>query len=453
MALAGASLWKTRLLRFALGASAPVTGAALGVLRNKWLAVHLQSAGLGVLGQVNSGQVWLGTLTSLGLGLPVARAVGAASAAGDDESIRRTVSTSAALVALVALPVVLLGVALAPWISAALLGSPEHAVLVRISMVGVVGLAFQNLLQGWFAGRSDLVGSLALAAGGGALALAATLLLVPRLGLTGGAIGTAALFPTGVAAALWVRRRRYAPFLTRRSGSLFEPERARRLVTIAAAALSLAIVEQGTLLAARAHFLRVHGVAANGLFQAAIALSQQIGAPFYTYLASYAFGRISGAPGPSGIRDYTRKQWVPLVLGAAGAFAAAMVVSTPLLRLFYSNRFDAARPMMAYLLFGEFCKVGVQVWALGALPLKGPRLWVPIGLSYSAALAVAYPVLSRLAPGPSSLALAGAVAGAFSLGFCGVLMSRAGVSLSGRDLAMVAAALAGLALLARALAT
>ena len=84
-----------------------------------------------------------------------------------------------------------------------------------------------------------------------------------------------------------------------------------------------------------------------------------------------------------------------------------------------------------------------------ALPLAGPRLWLPIGLAPSAGLALCYAVLSHTTLGPMTLPFAYAGAGLFSLCFGGIAMSRAGVTLTGRDVAMMAGAAMALAALAR----
>ena len=446
-----AALWRDRSLRFATGGGATVVGAFFGALRNKWLAEHLSTSGLGVLAQILSAQTWLGTAAGLGLALPMARAVGAASAAGDPATVRRTVWTALALIGAVVATVALLGLLLAPWLSLLLLGTPEYAGLVRIAMLGVAGLALYVVAGGVFAGRSDVGAPLVVALAGGAVATAVTVALVPRAGLTGGAIGAALLLPVGLAAACAWRRRVASEILVPVPRPRFDPVIATTLLRVGLAALCLALLDQGTVLALRAHYLRVNGVAANGLLQAALALAQQTSGVFMVYLSGYAFGRISGATDAAAVRDYTRRLWAPLVSLAVVAFALAMVVASPLLQLFYSDRFEPARPLMAWALFGEFCRVMTQVWALGALPLGGLRLWLLIGFPLPASLALAYLLLAPSA-GALAVPLASAVSGLAQLAVTALLMSRRGVTPRPRDAALLATALAGLAWLARTVA-
>lgn len=443
------ALWKERSLRFAMGSSATISGAVLGIVRNKWLATHLHTAGLGALAQTTSAQAWLATLAGMGLSLPVARAVGAAKGAGDEAATRRTVWTALSLIGLGSLVVASVGVLLAGPISAALLGSPDHAHLVRIAAVGAAAAAFQGVLFGFIAGRSDLNASLTLSLSGGLVAVLVTLALVPRWGLAGGAIGVAMLGPAGIAGVMVLHRRTYARTLAPIPKPPLDWTLARSILGVGAAALTLALADLGTMVAVRSHYLGVHGVAANGLLQAALALSQQVGTLFYAYLSNYAFGKVSAAHGVAEIQVYTRRQWRPLILLATLIFAMAMVASTPLLHLLYSSRFDPARPMMAWALWGEFCRVGMNTWAVGALPVGGAKLWLPIGLAPAAGLALSYALLSHSLQGQMSLPFAYAGAGLFSLCFGGIAMSRAGVTLGWRDLALVlvsAAALAALAL-------
>jgi O-antigen/teichoic acid export membrane protein len=446
-------LWRDRALRFLAGASGTILIALFGAARNKWLATYLDTAGVGIVSQIAAGQGWLGTLVGLGLGLPVTRAVAARSAAGDDAGARRAAWTGFSLAAPAAVFVGTLGLWLAPQLSTALLGTPDHATLVRVSMLGVIGIGLYQVIQGMAAGRSDVRAPLALALGGVAVTALLTFVLVPRFGLVGAVVATSLLYPAACVTLLAIHRRRYPQALTPRPRPIFDSREARALLSVSGAALLLPLADQGTLLALRAHFLRLHGVSANGLLQAALALSQQVGALFYAYLASYAFGMISGAGGArgaAGIADYTRRQWTPLVLFAALTFAIAIVGASPLLHLLYSSRFDPARRMMACALFGEFGRVCLQAAALGALPLGGSGLWLRIGLVQPVSLAAGYAVFTAAGTGELALPLAYAAAGVVTFAAGAVMMARAGVFLGPRRLMIAGACYAALAVLVRA---
>jgi O-antigen/teichoic acid export membrane protein len=442
------ALWKGRALRLWLTAATSAVGAIGGIARNKWLALHLDPTGFGVLGQIVAGQIWLGTLTGLGLGIPVAQQIGAAVARGDRDAVRRTVSTALVAISGCVLVVASLGLVAAPWIATALLGSSEHAALVRISLLAVAGLAFQGTIQGIFAGYSDIRSPLTYALVGNAAVVSLVLFLLPRFGLAGAIWSVSAFWPTAIGLTLLLHRRDYAHALARPAGPRFDRELGRAMLKVAFAGLALALLEQGTMLALRSHYVRASGLGANGLLQACLAISQQVGAVFYSYLGSYAFGKISGAPGAEGVRDYTRKHWAPLVSLAALAFAAVMAGAGPLLHLLYSSRFDPARPMLAWMLVGEFARVGVLTWGLGALPLGGVRLWFPIGIAPTIAMPLVYGMARALGAGAMSLPLAYGGANTLALAFTAATMSRRGVTLGGRDLALLVVAIAGLAGLA-----
>ena len=245
------ALWKGRALRLWLTAATSAVGAIGGIARNKWLALHLDTTGFGVLGQVVAGQTWLGTLTGLGLGIPVAQAIGAAVARDDTPAVRRTISTALAAVAAAALAVVALGLVFAPWIAAALLGSSEHTGLVRVSMLAVLGLAFQGTVQGLFAGYSDVRPPLTYALIGNAAVVSLVLLLVPRLGLAGAIWSLAAFWPTAIVLTLLLHRRTYAGALAPPGSPRFDRALGRAMLKVAFAALALALLDQGTLLALR----------------------------------------------------------------------------------------------------------------------------------------------------------------------------------------------------------
>jgi len=444
-------LWLDRSIRLIVSAGAILVTGLVSVVRNKWLAVHLATSGLGTLAQVVSAQIWLGTAAGLGLSFPLGREVGEALGRNDPRAAARSFWTALTLTTIFTGVAVLAGLLFAPAISRALLGSPDHATLVRISMIGVAGFALSSTWNGLFAGKSDLSGPLAYAILGGAISVAATFLLVPRWGLAGGALAISVLYPAGLLGALAVRRRAYAADFTRPALPVFDWKVARGLLKIAGAALLLSLLDLGTLLAIRSSYLRANGVAANGLLQAALALSQQVGSIFYAYLARYAFGKVSAAAaaGAGAIQTYTRRQWTPLMIVAALAIGLSMVIAAPLLHLLYSDRFDPARPMMAYALFGEFCRVAVQAWALGALPLAGTGLWFAIGVSQPISVAGFYILLASRGAGTMSLPWAYAAAGIVTLFVAIVGMRSRGVAMGRREGLVLVGALVLLAVLLR----
>jgi O-antigen/teichoic acid export membrane protein len=445
------AVWRERALRLWLTAGASAVTALGSIARNKWIALHLDPSGLGVLGQVVAGQTWLGTLTGLGLSVSVARAIGAERGRGETAAVRRTAGAALALVRLTTLAVAVAGLLFAPAASTALFGTPAHAMLVRISMLAVVGLGFQAVLSGVFAGHSDVRAPFTYALAGNVAMVALVVLLVPRSGLPGAVWGITLFWPAAIAVSLLAHRRTYAPVLPGPAEQHLDRTEVGSLVKVAIAGLVLALVDQGALLALRSHYVRVAGLAANGLLQASLGLSAQLGTIVYGYLASYAFGRVSGMRSAAEVRAYTRLQWGPLVaLGVAGC-AALGLLGTPVLHLLYSSRFDAARPMLVWMLVGELGRIGVQVWALGALPIGGVRLWVPIGLSGAAGLTIAYVIGVHAGAGALALPYAYAAAGGASLLVAGVLMSARGVTLRARDLALLLAGYAALIAIARVL--
>jgi Na+-driven multidrug efflux pump len=412
--------------------------ALAGVIRNKWLATHLETAGLGIVSQVVASQSWSGAVIGLGLGLPVTRSVAAAAGRGDDAAARRTVANAFALVSTAGIPAAVFVLVFAESISTLLLGTQGYAALIRVSVLGMIGVGFYGVVQGLCAGRSDLRAPIAFAIGGAGGATVLTIALVPRFGLLGAALATALLSPLGVIAMLWVHARRHPTALRPLPPIHFDRRETGALLGVAGAALLLPVLDQGTLLTLRAHVVHAHGAATNGLLQAALAMSQQVGSLFYAYLASYAFGKISAAGSAEGIGAYTRKQWLPLVAAAAFALSFAMVAAAPLLHLLYSSRFDPARAMMSYTLVGEFGRVCVQAAALGSLPLGGARLWVRIGIVQPIALAACYAAFVAVGSGPMSLPQAYATAGAITFAAATWMMARAGAPLGWRNMTVAA---------------
>jgi O-antigen/teichoic acid export membrane protein len=441
-------VWTARAGRLGLGAAANVVAALGGAIRNKILATVLQTAGMGVLAQVQTSQVWLGVATGLGLGIPVTQSIGGALGRGDDAAVRRAVWTAlSAMLAAVAL-VAVTGLIFAKAWASLLLGPHADPALVLLSLVAVAGLAAQGVIQGIFAGRSDVRAPLTYAIVGNVVMLAAVVGLVVPFGLRGAVIGVGVFFPAAIAGALWWHRREYAGAFRPLPRPLFHGPTARAMLKVAAGALGMSLLDQGTMLAMRTHYAHTQGYAANGLVQAALALTQQTGAVFYVYLGSYAFGKVSGAASTEGIRAYTQRQFAAFVAAAAVAFALVMLLARPLLRLLFSTRFEGAEAMMNWTLFGEFAKVAMQAWMFGALPLGGLRLFVPLGVSYPIAMGAGYLVALRLGLGPMSVAAAYAFAGVAALVVSGVAMTARRVPLTPRGALVLAVGLAALCVMA-----
>jgi len=431
-----------------MGASSTILNGLTGILRNKWFAQHLEASGIGILSQVVSSQMWLGTVGGMSLALPVARSVGAMTGTGDWAGARRVVWAALSLLTMSASVVIALGLFFAPTISRALLGTPVYAGLIRIGMVGVAGVAFQQVVWGIFAGRSDLKGPLAFSAVGGLASVAATLYLVPRAGLGGAVLAVSILFPLGCLGAFVLRWKEHAALWTRPRERALTGALARGLLTVASSALVAALVEQGVFLTIRSHYVRTFGAEANGYLQAGLGISQQVGSLFYAYLSSYAFGKISGVAGVAGMRDYTRKHWSAIMLLAAAALVLTSLGAGSLLRLLYSHRFDPAQPSMAWALVGEYGRIGLLTWALGSLPLGGPRLWLPLALTFSVTLGLTYAVCIASGAGILSMPKAYAAAGLLGAVLVGAVMSRRGVTLGLRDMVVFGLGAAALLFLA-----
>jgi O-antigen/teichoic acid export membrane protein len=425
-------------MRFALGAATIGVGVVGGIARNKWVAHHLGAAGIGIVGQLTAVQTWLGLAAALGLGIALPPAFGAALGQNDEDRVRRIAWTafqaSASAVAVVAV----FGFLFAPFLATQFLADGTLAPLVRISMIGVAGYAAHSLASGLFAGHTDVRAPFTLALASAITGVALTFALVPGTGTPGAVLAVSVMLVVGVAAALTIHRRRYAAVLA--GPAPIDRDILRALLGIGAAGLVLALVDQGVMLAARAHLIRREGVEANGLLQAGLAFSQQVGGVFYVYLSNYVLGRVSRLDGAPAIRDYTRRQWRPLIGLAALAFATALLFAGPFLRLFYSERFVAARPLAAWLLLGEYAKVVAQCWVISSLPLGGLKLWLPLVLSFPLAMGLSYVVLVAAGVGLMALPWAYASAGLVGLVAVGIAMSRAGVTLSKGDLAVLAAA-------------
>ena len=90
---------------------------------------------------------------------------------------------------------------------------------------------------------------------------------------------------------------------------------------------------------------------------------------------------------------------------------------------------------MAAVLFGEFCRVAAHAWGLGSLPLGGRTLWLGIGVSQPAAMAVAYAWFASSGAREMALPHAYAAAGLATLAVSVTAMSAKGVRPRAGDVA------------------
>jgi hypothetical protein len=388
-------------------------------------------------------------MLGLGLALAVARRVGAARARGDEAGERRALWAALGLVVRLGVVLVPAAFLFARPLASLLTGSPEHAALIRVATLGALGVGVSAPILGYFSGRSDVKAPFLYALGGGGFAMIAVFFLVPWLDVLGASLCVAAVPFAGLAtiAAVYGKRLAADRAPAGRSPGAESAEPALLLRT-GVAALVYATIEQGSYLFLRAHYLHAEGPTANGLLQAAIGMSQQVGAVFTSYLAGYGFGRAASAGSASGIEAYIRRLWIPLVGAAFLAVSLAMLGATPLLHLLYSDRFDAARPLFAWTLWGEFGRIAAFALALGSLPLGGSRAWFQIAITQPITLAAGYLIGRHALPAAMAFPVAYAAAGFVNLGAAVVTMARLGVRIAPRAAWITVAAAAALGTLA-----
>lgn len=127
-----------------MGGSAGVT-ILLGMVRTKFAAVLIGTAGAGLLANFGAIQGLVGTLAGLGLGSSAVRDVAAAVAAGDQTAIGRTVLTLRRMCWLTGTVGMLAMMALSPLLAHWTFGNQDHA--LEIAALGLI-ILFGNLAAG-----------------------------------------------------------------------------------------------------------------------------------------------------------------------------------------------------------------------------------------------------------------------------------------------------------------
>ncbi len=335
---------------------------ALGIVRNKALAVFLGPEGVGLMGLYSSIIDIAQAIAGLGVGASGVRQVAEAAGTGDATRISRSAATLRRLSVLLGLLGVLLLAGLAFPLSNLTFGDHQHAGALVLLALAVF---FRLVSSGETALIQGLRGISSLARINVLSGLFATIVTIPLVYVFGeqaiapALVGTAALS----AFAIWWFSRQIALPVVQLSARQFRTESS-ALLRLGVAFMISTLLTFGTAYAIRLIVLTEGGVEAAGLYQAAWAVGglytgfilQAMGTDFYPRLTA-AIGN-----GEECNRLVNEQAEVSILLAGPGLLAT-LTLAPFVMSIFYSDRFGGAVELLRWLCLGMMLRI--VVWPAG----------------------------------------------------------------------------------------
>jgi PST family polysaccharide transporter len=393
-----------------LTSGATITNVGLSVVRTKIVAELLGPSGTAVVSQLGNIGGVTGVLATLGVPGAIVQRVAAADGRGDPAASRRTVATATLLFLVLALVVALGQVVATPWLLPLLGGAsygPWLLLLVAIGIpIGTAGSLFTSALNGRRFTRVTVTAGVV----GALLAACAALPLTWAAGIRG---AVAALVAASVGTAVYglVALRRDAPDLFR--ATLSPRQLAARAELGALVRFGVPSIVAGTLpmiaqLAARTIVVSQAGTDAAGLFQSAMAFSQQYAGLFLGSMGVYLMPALSATQTAEALSLETERSLLLLLEVGTPVILIAMAAYDIVLPVAYSRRFLGAGLQLQIQLAADVAKIASWHFAITLIARGEIRAFLFVeavgAASLVAFMALFMPIAPRAAGG---LAFAG----------------------------------------------
>ncbi len=345
-----------RILRSsALMGGAQVVVLAAAFIRAKTIALILGASGVGLIGIFNAFSANVASFAGWGLSTTGVRLI-----AGSDDELK---PTKVAAVLRMGLVLSLLGLALALllfWpIGIVTFASSKYAVEMAIVAFAVpciiASSAWSAVLQ-----ASGKIASLAKVQIAGALT--GLLLGLPFIFLWGTiGIALSILLAAAVPAVVLWRAARTEHQVSLNTSA--ESADLGQLVKLGGVLMLVGWLGQLSAYLVRLAIVRYEGLDAAGYYQAAFAISGSLPSFVFAAMGADFFPRVAAAKDEEKARQITEKQIKAGLLLGAPLVMALLTLGKMSLRLLYTNEFDAAIPLLAWMTWGVFLRL--ITWPLG----------------------------------------------------------------------------------------
>jgi len=364
-----------------IGGSSLLTNLA-AILRNKFVAVFLGPAGIGLMGLLGSMTSMVGTLAGLGVTTSGVRQIAEASGAGDHVRVARTVTTLRRIMLRLGLLGSALLAALCVPVSKVTFGTADHAgQIVVLSIVIAMTLVAEGQvarLQG-FRRMGDVARAAVL---GAVLTLTLTLPIVYVWRQDSVVALLLVASGSSMVSSWWYARRipvTPVPMMWRET-----LREARPLLHIGLASMSSALMVAAIAYVVRLVITRQLGLGAAGIFQSAATLSSVYCGFILTAMGADFLPRVSAvAEDDASCNRLVNEQVEVGLLLALPGICATLAFSPLIVQVLYSTQFGLATEVLRWQVLGVFLRVAS--WPMGYLLIaKGKaQLYFWTELSYN----------------------------------------------------------------------
>jgi PST family polysaccharide transporter len=354
---------------------AQVISLASGFLRTKVIALVLGPAGVGLAGLFNTYSGNISALAGCGLGTSGVRLV-AGAAADEKPKAQAAVRRMGWFLSLIGLALGCLLFWPATWLT---FGASEYAF-----EMGIVALAVPCLIASgtWSAllqadGRVESLAKVQVIG-----AMVGTVLGLPLIYLYGSiGVALAILLAAAVPAALLWRAARTQ--CSPPSHASVERPHLDALVKIGGALMVVGWASQLSTYLVRMAIVRLEGLEAAGLYQAAYAIAGSLPGFVFAAMGADFFPRVASTTSEEDALKTTEKQITIGVILAAPFIGVILLFDREILNLLFSKSFETAALPMMWLTWGIF--VRLLAWPLGFWMIAKSRLTVVVGVEVGAA--------------------------------------------------------------------
>ena len=359
--------------------SSSIMGGAAGInmllsmLRVKFAAILIGTAGVGLLASFTALQNMIGALAGLGLQSSAVREIAAASSRNDHEAVGRVILTLRRMCWLTGLMGMLSMLLLSPWLSQLVFTKPDYT--IDIAFLGIA-ILLANISSGQKALIQGMrhIGDLArvdiIAAAVGTIS---AITLYWAFGLRGIVPTILMIVATQLCSSWWYARRIHVSKVKLRWSETFN--QASDMVRLGMAMMFSGLLASAVSLITISLITQQEGISATGFYNAAFALSglfvgfvlQAMGADYYPRLTGVMHA-------PKQMTKLVNEQTEVGLLLALPGLLATLVFAPWVIHIFYSAEFLPAIELLQWFLFG--CLGRVVSWPLGYVILAlGKGRW------------------------------------------------------------------------------
>lgn len=384
---------------------ATMTTILVGVVRAKFTAVTLGPSGVGIFSQAFNFQQLAITVSSLSMGLGIAKYVAEYHSRKEDENVKGTIVCAFTLQLLVSL-LSILAIALFPRLfSRMLFSSGEYGGLIFIVSIGTLFFVMAGTIEAIMFG----FGSYKVFAKGrgfsGLLSLLPLFVFVYTMGTKGAFLYLAASGVITFLVYIYLFRK-YIPgealsglfkkgMITRIKSDI--SRLGRNLLTYGGVSFVTGILSLANVILLRSMLIRYFGPEANGYYQVVFSLSAYYIAFFTNGLWAYFFAKISSVQDTKGYCDEMNGAIRFCVFGMVPAIVGLFLLRDSVIHLIFSKEFLMAKALFPGQLLGDLFFIIFYIMGTSLLGRARLKIYLLFNILYTVSFITAFFLFKDLA--------------------------------------------------------